>query len=167
MTALTLALSKGRILDDCLPLLRAAGVAPLGDAGRLLRIPTEDANVELLEIRPTDVPTYGEYGAADLGVVGKDILLEHGGGALYEPLDLGLAVCRLSIATTKDSPLAQGRALQQSTRRLRIPEAHEPDRMHAGRREGAGADRRAHCRCRRLAGACGECARSGLTSVGT
>lgn len=119
MTALTLALSKGRILDDCLPFLTAAGIAPRGDAGRLLRIPTEDPNVELLEIRPTDVPTYVEYGAADLGIVGKDILLEHGGGALYEPLDLGLAVCRLSVATTKTSPLANGQPLPVA-RRLRV-----------------------------------------------
>ena len=119
MSQLTLALSKGRILDDCLPLLRDVGIAPKGDAGRLLRIPTEDPNVELLEIRPTDVPTYVEYGAADLGVVGKDILLEHGGGALYEPLDLGFAGCRLSVATKKTSPLANGGRLPPG-RRLRV-----------------------------------------------
>ena len=119
MTALTLALSKGRILEDCLPLLNQVGIAPRGDSGRLLRIPTQDENVELLEIRPTDVPTYVEYGAADLGIVGKDILLEHGGGALYEPVDLGIAVCRLSIATKKDSPLARGQRLAAG-RRLRV-----------------------------------------------
>lgn len=119
MTALTLALSKGRILEDCLPMLTAAGIAPVGDTGRLLRIPTQDPNVELLGIRPTDVPTYVEYGAADLGIVGKDILCEHGGAALYEPLDLGIAACRLSVATTKTSPLVT----QSSSvlgRRLRV-----------------------------------------------
>lgn len=122
MTVLTLALSKGRILDDCLPLLTAVGIAPAVDAGRLLRIPTQDPGVELLEIRPTDVPTYVEYGAADLGIVGKDILLEHGGGALYEPLDLGIAICRLSVATKNDSPLVAnprhgfGRRLRVATK---------------------------------------------------
>ena len=119
MTALTLALSKGRILEDSTPLLTAVGIAPAGDASRLLRLPTQDPNVELLVIRPTDVPTYVEYGAADLGIVGKDILLEHGGEALYEPLDLGIARCRLSVATRKDSPLVQGLDAA-GTRRLRV-----------------------------------------------
>jgi ATP phosphoribosyltransferase len=119
MTALTLALSKGRILQDCLPLLAAAGLAARGDTERLLRLSTQDPGVELLVIRPTDVPTYVEYGGADLGVVGKDILLEHGGEALYEPLDLGLARCRLAVATRQDSPLAcNARAL--AARRLRV-----------------------------------------------
>lgn len=119
MTALTLALSKGRILEDSTPLLTAVGIAPAGDASRLLRLPTQDASVELLVIRPTDVPTYVEYGAADLGIVGKDILLEHGGEALYEPLDLDIARCRLSVATRKDSPLVQGLDAA-GTRRLRV-----------------------------------------------
>jgi ATP phosphoribosyltransferase len=119
MTALTLALSKGRILEDSTPLLTAVGIAPAGDASRLLRLPTQDANVELLVIRPTDVPTYVEHGAADLGIVGKDILLEHGGEALYEPLDLDIARCRLSVATRKDSPLVQGLDAA-GTRRLRV-----------------------------------------------
>jgi ATP phosphoribosyltransferase len=118
MTALTLALSKGRILDDLAPLLAAVGIAPAGDVDRLLRLPTTDPNVSLLNIRPTDVPTYVEYGAADIGVVGKDILLEHGGEALYETLDLGLARCRLSVATTADSPLVKGGRV--SGRRLRV-----------------------------------------------
>jgi ATP phosphoribosyltransferase len=119
MTALTLALSKGRILEDSTPLLTAVGIAPAGDASRLLRLPTQDADVELLVIRPTDVPTYVEYGAADLGIVGKDILLEHGGEALYEPLDLDIARCRLAVATRKDSPLVQGLDAA-GTRRLRV-----------------------------------------------
>lgn len=119
MTPLTLALSKGRILEDSSPLLTAVGIAPAGDASRLLRLPTQDADVELLVIRPTDVPTYVEYGAADLGIVGKDILLEHGGEALYEPLDLDIARCRLSVATRKDSPLVQGLDAA-GTRRLRV-----------------------------------------------
>lgn len=130
MTALTLALSKGRILEDCLPLLTAVGIAPVGDTGRLLRIPTQDPNVEMLEIRPTDVPTYVEYGAADLGIVGKDILLEHGSSALYEPVDLGIAVCRLSVATTRQSLLvtqpsaALGRRLRVATKYPEITRRH-------------------------------------------
>jgi len=118
MTALTLALSKGRILEDSLPLLTAAGIAPAGDADRLLRLPSQNPDVALLVIRPTDVPTYVEHGAADLGIVGKDILLEHGGEGFYEPLDLGIARCRLSVAAFKDSPLARGR--RDGRRRLRI-----------------------------------------------
>jgi len=135
MAALTLALSKGRILQDCLPLLAAAGLAPRGDTERLLRLPTEDPEVELLVIRPTDVPTYVEYGAADLGVVGKDILLEHGGGALYEPLDLGLARCRLAVATRRDSPLVGG-GRGEATRRLRVATKYpEVTRRHFAARD--------------------------------
>jgi len=118
MTVLTLALSKGRILEESLPVLESLGLAPVGDVDRLLRLPTQDPGLELLIIRPTDVPTYVEYGAADLGITGKDILLEHGGEALYEPLDLGFARCRLSVATRRDSPLVRGERL--GPRRLRV-----------------------------------------------
>jgi len=123
MTKLTLALSKGRILEDSAPLLAEVGIRLTGDADRLLRVPTEDPNVECLIVRPTDVPTYVEYGAADLGITGKDILLEHGGDALYEPLDLDMAHCRLSVATRKDSPLVEVFATggqRESARRLRV-----------------------------------------------
>ncbi len=84
----------------------------------------------MLEIRPTDVPTYVEYGAADLGIVGKDILLEHGSSALYEPVDLGIAVCRLSVATTRQSPLVTqpaaglGRRLRVATKYPEITRRH-------------------------------------------
>lgn len=98
MTLLTLALSKGRILEESASLLTRAGIAPAGDPERLLRVPSEDPEVSLLIIRPTDVPAYVAYGAADLGIVGKDVLIEHGGDGLYEPLDLGIARCRLSVA---------------------------------------------------------------------
>ena len=99
MSKLTLALSKGRILEDTLPLLARVGIEP-GEAldGRKLRVPSADGSVEFLIIRPTDVPTYVQYGAADLGVVGKDVLLEHGAENLYEPVDLKIANCRLSLA---------------------------------------------------------------------
>ena len=118
MSQLTIALSKGRILEDSLPLLTQLGIAPAGDAERLLRLPTQNPDVDLLVIRPTDVPTYVEYGAADLGIAGKDILLEHGGAALYEPLDLRIARCRLAVAARKDSPFAHGQRMP--ARRLRV-----------------------------------------------
>jgi ATP phosphoribosyltransferase len=129
MSKLTLALSKGRILEDSLPLLTRLGIAPAGDAERLLRLPTQDPDVDLLVIRPTDVPTYVEYGAADLGIAGKDILLEHGGAALYEPIDLGIARCRLSVAAKKDSPLARGE--RNALGRLRVATKYpEVSRRH-------------------------------------
>ena len=82
MTSLTLALSKGRILEDSLPMLEKLGLGPAGDIDRLLRVPSRDPNLQLLIIRPSDVPTYVEHGAADLGITGKDVLMEHGGDAL-------------------------------------------------------------------------------------
>ncbi|WP_290652689.1 ATP phosphoribosyltransferase [Aquisalimonas sp.] len=97
---LTIALSKGRILEESLPLLAHAGIAPLDhpDTSRKLVLDTSDAAVKLVILRATDVPTYVEYGAADVGVAGKDVLLEHGGEGLYEPLDLGIARCRMMVA---------------------------------------------------------------------
>ncbi len=94
---LTIALTKGRILKETLPLLARAGVEPLEDidASRKLVFETRSPGVRLLVIRGTDVPTYVRHGAADVGVVGKDVLLEHGAEGLYEPLDLGIARCRL------------------------------------------------------------------------
>src|SRR5699024_180191 len=97
---ITLALSKGRILDDTLPLLAAAGIEPEEDpaSSRKLVFDTNHDGLRLLVIRATDVPTFVAYGAADLGVAGKDVLLEHGGADLYEMLDLGIARCRLMTA---------------------------------------------------------------------
>lgn len=97
---LTIALSKGRILDDTLPLLEQAGIVPTEDPekSRKLIIPTTRDDVRLLIVRATDVPTYVELGAADLGVAGKDVLLEYGGQGLYEPLDLKIAKCKLMTA---------------------------------------------------------------------
>jgi len=98
---LTIAVSKGRIYDEALPLLAEAGIVPLDDpeTSRKLILATQREDVQLVIIRATDVPTYVEYGAADLGIAGKDVLLEHGAENLYEPLDLGIARCRLMTAT--------------------------------------------------------------------
>ncbi|HUS23993.1 MAG TPA: ATP phosphoribosyltransferase [Candidatus Binatia bacterium] len=96
---LTIALSKGRILEESAPLLARLGLAPkTGLDDRQLRLPSRVPGVQLLIVRPADVPTYVEYGAADLGIAGKDVLMEHGGDALYEPVDLGIARCRLVVA---------------------------------------------------------------------
>lgn len=97
---LTIALTKGRILKQTLPLLQAAGLAPVEDiaSSRKLIFNTEHANVRLVILRGSDVPTYVRHGAADIGVVGKDMLLEFGAQGLYEPLDLGIAPCRLMTA---------------------------------------------------------------------
>lgn len=97
---LTIALTKGRILKETLPLLASAGIEPLEDlhSSRKLIFATTIPNIQLVIIRGTDVPTYVRHGAADMGVVGKDILLEHGADGLYEPLDLGIARCRLMTA---------------------------------------------------------------------
>ena len=98
--ALTIALSKGRIFEETLPLLEQAGVIPVDDpeTSRKLILDTNQDDVKLVIIRAADVPTYVSYGAADVGVAGKDVLLEHGGGGLYEPLDLKIARCRLMVA---------------------------------------------------------------------
>jgi ATP phosphoribosyltransferase len=97
---LTIALTKGRILKETLPLLASAGITPLDDvaSSRKLVFDTSHPSVRLVIIRGSDVPTYVRHGAADMGVVGKDILLEHGAEGLYEPLDLGIARCRLMTA---------------------------------------------------------------------
>jgi ATP phosphoribosyltransferase len=104
LATLTLALSKGRLLDETLPLLARAGVVPVEDprASRKLIVATRDPAVALVILRATDVPTYVRYGAADLGVVGKDVLLEEGTDNLYQPLDLGIGRCRLVVATRRD-----------------------------------------------------------------
>jgi ATP phosphoribosyltransferase len=101
---ITLALSKGRIFDETMPLLRAAGIEVLEDpeTSRKLILTTNQAHVRVVLVRATDVPTYVEYGGADLGVTGKDTLIEHGGMGLYQPLDLNIAKCRMSVAVRAD-----------------------------------------------------------------
>lgn len=108
---LTIALSKGRILSETLPLLEKIGITPVEDpdASRKLILETNTPGVRLLIIRAADVPTYVEYGAADIGVAGKDVLLEHDSTELYEPLDLGIARCRLMIAEAEQKSASNGR----------------------------------------------------------
>ena len=103
MPTLTLALSKGRIFDETLPLLAAAGIVPAEDpeSSRKLIIGTNRPGVSVVIVRASDVPTYVQHGAADVGVAGKDVLQEHGGEGLYQPLDLEIARCRMVVATTR------------------------------------------------------------------
>ncbi|TNF35556.1 MAG: ATP phosphoribosyltransferase [Gammaproteobacteria bacterium] len=108
---ITIALTKGRILEETLPLLAHAGIEPLEDikTSRKLVFETSREGVRLLVLRGSDVPTYVQFGAADLGVSGKDTLMEHGGDGLYEPLDLGIARCRMMTAGVVGVPPKQGR----------------------------------------------------------
>lgn len=116
MPAITLALSKGRLLDETLPLLAAAGLVPNDDPGasRKLILATRTPGVSLVILRASDVPTYVQYGAADIGIAGKDVLLERGGDGLYQPLDLGIGRCRLVVATRRDYDWA--RSVQRGAR---------------------------------------------------
>jgi ATP phosphoribosyltransferase len=127
---ITLALSKGRIFDETLPLLARAGVRVLADQAdsRALILPTNQPNLRIIIVRATDVPTYVEYGGADLGVAGKDMLLEHGGQGLYQPIDLGIAKCRLSVATRAgfdyESAVKRGARLRVATKYTRCAREH-------------------------------------------
>ena len=119
MNSLTIALSKGRIFDETLPLLAAAGIEPAEnpEQSRKLIIGTNHANIRLVIVRATDVPTYVQYGAADFGIAGKDVLTEHGGSGLYQPLDLQIARCRMMVAVREG--FDYGHAVQQGAR-LRV-----------------------------------------------
>src|SRR5512132_1234531 len=110
---ITIALSKGRIFDETVPLLAAAGVATRDDpeTSRKLILSTNRPDVRVIIVRATDVPTYVQYGAADIGVAGKDVLGEHGGQGLYQPLDLKIARCRMMVAAP--AGYDYGRAVRQ------------------------------------------------------
>jgi ATP phosphoribosyltransferase len=131
---ITLALSKGRIFEETLPLLRAAGIEVLEDPekSRKLILNTNQPGVRVVLVRATDVPTYVQYGGADLGVAGKDILLEHGGQGLYQPLDLGIAKCRLSVAVRHDfdyeNAVKQGSRIRVATKYTRCARDHFADK---------------------------------------
>ena len=127
---ITLALAKGRIFEETLPLLAAAGIVPAEDAeaSRKLIIATRYPGLRLILVRAADVPTYVQYGAADLGVAGRDLLAEHGGQGLYQPLDLGIAKCRMAVAVPEGFDYAaavrQGARLRVATKYIRTAREH-------------------------------------------
>ena len=127
---ITIALSRGRIFDEPLPLLKAAGISASvnPESSRSLMIKTSRSDVRLIIVRATDVPTYVQYGAADMGIAGKDVLDEHGGQGLYQPLDLGIARCRMMVAVPKgfDYPRAvkQGARLKVATKYVQTAREH-------------------------------------------
>jgi ATP phosphoribosyltransferase len=131
---ITLALSKGRIFEETLPLLKAAGIEVLEDpdTSRKLILPTSRADVRVVLVRATDVPTYVEYGGADVGVAGKDVLLEHGGRGLVQPLDLNIARCRMSVAARDDFDYAaavrQGSRIRVATKYTQVASQHFADK---------------------------------------
>ena len=130
MTTITIALSKGRIFDETLPLLAAAGIFPAEnpETSRKLIIATNEPNVRVVIVRATDVPTYVQYGAADLGVAGKDVLIEHGGEGLYAPLDLNIARCRMMVAVPEGFDYAnavrQGNRLKVASKYTKAAREH-------------------------------------------
>jgi ATP phosphoribosyltransferase len=136
--SLTLALSKGRIFEETLPLLRAAGIEVTEDpeTSRKLILPTNRPGVRVVLVRATDVPTYVQHGGADVGVAGKDVLLEHvaasSGGGLYQPLDLQIARCRMSVATRHDFDYAaavkQGSRIRVATKYTHVARQHFSDK---------------------------------------
>jgi ATP phosphoribosyltransferase len=127
---LTLALAKGRIFEEALPLLAAAGIRPTDDpeSSRKLIFATDRPGLRLLLVRASDVPTYVQYGAADLGVAGRDLLAEHGGQGLYQPLDLGIARCRMAVAVPEAFDYAaavrRGARLRVATKYIRTAREH-------------------------------------------
>jgi ATP phosphoribosyltransferase len=127
---ITIALSKGRIFEETTPLLEAAGVIARQnpEASRKLIIATNRRDVRLIIVRATDVPTYVQHGGADLGIAGKDVLDEHGGHGLYQPLDLGIARCRMMVAVRDDydypAAVCQGARLRVATKYVRTAREH-------------------------------------------
>jgi ATP phosphoribosyltransferase len=131
---ITLALSKGRIFDETLPLLAAAGIRIADDPekSRKLILPTSRDGLRVVLVRASDVPTYVQYGGADLGVAGGDVLVEHGGEGLYQPLDLRIACCRMSVAVRDDFDYAaavrQGSRIRVATKYTAIARQHFADK---------------------------------------
>jgi ATP phosphoribosyltransferase len=127
---ITIALSKGRIFDETMPLLAAAGIEPLEnpESSRKLIIGTNRTDVQLIIVRASDVPTYVQYGAADLGVAGRDVLIEHGGSNLYQPLDLEIAKCRLMVAVPQgfdyEGAVRRGARLRVATKYIDSAREH-------------------------------------------
>jgi ATP phosphoribosyltransferase len=130
MVPLTIALSRGRIFDETLPLLAAAGIAPAEDpeTSRKLILSSNHPDLRFVIVRASDVPTYVQHGAADLGVAGKDVLLEHGGEGLYQPVDLAIGRCRLVVAARRDfdyaSAVQRGARLKVATKYVGAAREH-------------------------------------------
>ncbi|WP_374240908.1 ATP phosphoribosyltransferase [Zoogloea sp.] len=130
MNGITLALSKGRIFEETLPLLAAAGITPTDnpETSRKLIIGTNRPDVRLVIVRATDTPTYVQYGAADMGIAGKDVLIEHGGAGLYQPLDLNIAKCRLCVAAPTDfdyaAAIKRGARIRVATKYVNAAREH-------------------------------------------
>ena len=130
MSSITIALSKGRIFEETLPLLAAAGIEPAEnpERSRKLIIGTNRPDVRLVIVRATDTPTYVQHGAADLGIAGRDVLLEHGGTGLYQPLDLRIARCRMCVATPAGfdyaSAVRPGGRIRVATKYIRTARQH-------------------------------------------
>ena len=127
---ITIALSKGRIFEETVPMLAAAGIIPAEDpeASRKLILATNRPDVRLIIVRATDVPTYVQYGAADLGIAGKDVLDEHGGEGLYQPLDLQIAKCKMMVAVREDfdylGAIRRGARLKVVTKYVKTAREH-------------------------------------------
>ncbi len=130
LNGITLALSKGRIFEETLPLLAAAGITPTDnpETSRKLIIGTNRPDVRLVIVRATDTPTYVQYGAADMGIAGKDVLIEHGGAGLYQPLDLNIAKCRLCVAAPTDfdyaAAIKRGARIRVATKYVNAAREH-------------------------------------------
>jgi ATP phosphoribosyltransferase len=134
---ITIALSKGRIFEESIPLLAAAGITALEDpeSSRKLILPTNREDVRLIIVRASDVPTYVQYGAADLGIAGKDVLYEQGGAGLYQPLDLKIARCKMMVAVRDDfdyfGSIRRGARLKVVTKYVKAAREHFADKgMH-------------------------------------
>jgi len=127
---LTLALSKGRIFEETLPLLQAAGITVTEnpETSRKLILDTSDPDIRVIIVRASDVPTYVQYGAADLGIAGKDVMLEHGGEGLYQPVDLEIGRCRMCVAAPVgfdyDSAVQRGARLRVATKYVNVASRH-------------------------------------------
>ena len=130
MASISIALSKGRIFEETAPLLARAGIRPKEDPkhSRRLVIGTQRRDVRLIVVRASDTPTYVQFGGADLGIAGRDVLAEHGGAGLYQPVDLGIAACRMMVAVRKgfdyEAVVRQGARLRVATKYLNTTREH-------------------------------------------
>ena len=130
MAEISIALSKGRIFDETAPLLARVGIEPKsnGESSRRLVLATQRPDVRLIIVRATDTPTYVQYGGADLGIAGRDVLVEHGGDGLYQPVDLGIAACRMMVAVRKgfdyEGAVRQGARLRVATKYVNTTREH-------------------------------------------